>query len=435
MRSIESFAIPDGMFDRPRPIYLRTKPEVPDFSNHSPCKIFLQDGRNELILDLDRDNISSVLGLLDFFVFNKDQTTALLTWNLKSLLSYCRHYIKRPISITTPITEIQVIENFLGTKLPAPKNILEAIERIKKIGENKSWNKVYKQIHLPLITEVLPALETFPLLNIQERCSQYGYYEIEGQKNGRLLSSSKFHNGYLPHTLAEADKAALKPRGFNLKFIVTDIRHCEVSVLQWLSNDLELKAVTDGDEDFYRQIYRIITQDDCNTENKRNMAKRIFLPVMYGAGAAALGKALKIQESVTKELIRRIHKKFPVSCQWLLKNQEIAANEGKLEDYFGRPRVFSEKPYTARNFLVQSVAATVCLEKLIELHKALQKLPANLCFSIHDGYGLVAHKDYCQETSSIITSVLESPSHLCKGLSLKTEVKIGDTLDNMSVMC
>lgn len=434
MRLIDSSSILAEIFSRPRPVYLRTEPESPDFTNHAPCKVIVSGGPHRVELDMDRDNVDTICGILGFYVFKKEYSSALLTWNLKSLLSYFRHYIQNPVEITSPVTDIHVIENFLGVKKAVPKTLTEAVDRAKSIGSYKSWKTVYKSVHIPLMMEILPSMETFPILDIESRCAKYAHYEIEGQRNGRLLCSKRFEKGYLPHTLGAAQKAIIRPRGDNLKFLSADIRHCEVSVLQWLSKDSNLKTIIDSGVDLYREIYRIITRNDCDTDKKREIAKRIFLPVMYGAGAHTLGEALQQTNAVARELIRRLHDNFPICSQWLQQQQEHAAEIGELTDFFGRTRLFPDKPYTARNFVVQGVAATVCLEKLIDLHRRLTKTPARLCFSIHDGYGIVLPSDRCSEVASLVHEVLESPSQLCPGLSLKAEVKVGDTLDNLTAV-
>jgi hypothetical protein len=96
---------------------------------------------------------------------------------------------------------------------------------------------------------VLPAIETYPLLDETERTAKYAYYEIEGQTNGRLRCLKKFSKGYVPHAMGPDVQTSMKPRGYNLGFICPDVKYCEIAVLQWLSGDSKLKTLLESDED------------------------------------------------------------------------------------------------------------------------------------------------------------------------------------------
>lgn len=421
------------LFQKTKVVYLYADPDVPDFTSHQEVKVILVGGQKQIEIDLNRNNVDAVMGQMAL-VFDKEYINTVLTWNLKSLFSYLRSYNHRIIEPNNSVIDLHVVANFLGLQKTKPTGLIEAVALSKEIIQNNVWKPVYKNIHKPLMIRVLPSLETTPLLDEADRFSKYSYYEIEGQANGRLRCAKKLDRGYIPHTLGPEQKESLKPKGYGHCFMSTDIRHCEVTVLQWLSDDPVLKKILDSGEDLYKEIYHLITGNVCDTDTKRDLGKRMFLPVMYGCGSGRLGELMSVPQEVAKELINRIHRIFSVASNWLLARQNEAKENGVSIDYFGRPRVFTEDFYKVRNFVVQGVAATACLEKLIQLHDALKKTEAKLCFSVHDGYGILCPTNDPKAIYQLVKGVIEKESTICPGLLLKQESKFGKKLNHMKVL-
>jgi hypothetical protein len=415
-------------------VFLKTVPETPDFTVNAPFKIIIISRTKTLEIDVNNDNIIEIISLFDATIFQKENIDRLFVWNIKSLCSYFFYFSKRFLNPTTNIFDIKILENFLGIKKPIPENYNECIYRIKEILKNKNWQNLFKNIHLPLALKVLPEIETCPLLNLEKKRCEFPYYEIEGQINGRMNSVKKYVKSYLPHNMSPDVKKSLKPKGYDLRFVCSDFRHCEVTVLQWLSKDENLKEILDSGKDLHEQIYKIITEDECDTESKRKISKKIFLPVMYGCGSNGLSNNLKISEELSNNIIERVKKRFPTAWSWMQEKQEMA-KKNVIEDFFGRPRNFEEgKSYLARNFVVQGVAATACQEKLILLYNAIDKNKSHLAFSVHDGFGLICEIKYAREIYKIIKNVCEAESAVCPGLKMKVEIKFGAKLDEMKTL-
>lgn len=426
------------IIEQDKSLYLKFDPEVPDFSILSPFKITVFGSRQVVSLDVNSDNIVHLIGIFDATIFDKTRIDRLYCWNLKSLASYFHFVKQKQLHPTTNIFDLKIIENFLNIHQKAPENLFEAVNRMKVIVKNKRWQKLYKSIHLPLALKILPAIETYPLLNEQAKRSEFPYYEIEGQINGRLNCLRKFSKCYLPHNMGPDVKSVLKPRGYGMRFICSDFRHCEVTVLQWLTGDPNLLEILNSGADLHNQIYEIITGDKCDSETKRNLSKKMFLPVMYGCGSSGLAQTLKISDKVASELINRIKTHFSKAWEWMRERQDIA-KKGEIEDYFGRPRTFPEnESYLARNFSVQGVAATACQEKLIDLFNFINTMdnPSNLslAFSVHDGFGMVCNVKSAAESYKIVKRICETESVLCPGLVMKVEVKFGVKLNQMKVL-
>lgn len=407
---------------------LLLEPEVIDFTSKASGKVVVE-GKGRVEFEISPQNTHIVAGLLQSTVFNKDKVKVLYGYNIKPLFSYLKFFLKTDFNPMVSLVDVKVIESFLNLPTKKPQSINEAIIRAKQLAENKVWGKVYKQIHLPLITKVLPAIETTPLLDESDKSSKHPYYEIEGQINGRLNSLKKYRRSYLPHTLSPDIK--LKPIGYDI-FLQADFKACEVVVLQWLSKDEVLKEVIASGQDVYKLIFKIITGKDCLTPQQRTFCKRVFLPVMYGLGPKGLAKQLKIEEATAEALVNRIHRKFSVATQWMQNQQQLAKEQGYTVDAFGRPRTYKDGEfYLARNFAVQGVAATICQEKVIQLHNALKSTKAKLCFVVHDAVMISCPEDRVIETSQLIQTVLEKASDICADLTMKVEIKYGKNLSEM----
>lgn len=407
---------------------LLLEPEVIDFTSKTSGKVIIE-GRGRVEFEINPQNAHVVAGLLQSTVFDKEKVKILYGYNIKPLFSYLKFFLKTDFSSMVSLVDIKVIESFLNQSTKRPQSINEVIIRARQLAENKVWGKLYKQIHLPLITKVLPAIETTPLLDMEDKCSKHPYYEIEGQINGRLNSLKKYRRSYLPHTLSS--EIELKPIGYDV-FVQADFKACEVVVLQWLSKDEVLKEVIASGQDVYKLIFKIITGKDCLTSQQRTFCKKVFLPVMYGLGSKGLSKQLKIEERTAEALVNCIHKKFSVATQWMQKQQQLAKEQGHTVDIFGRPRTYKDGEfYLARNFAVQGVAATICQEKVIQLYNALKSTKAKLCFVVHDAVMISCPEDRVFETSQLIQAVLEKASDICPDLIMKAEIKYGKSLSEM----
>jgi hypothetical protein len=410
-------------------VCLRTFPEVLDFTKAEEGQLFIATQKGHLVLNLNRFNIKDIFGLLSVSIFDRKYVQNIITYNFKSLISYLKFFSDGKSLLPHAVLDLQVVENFLHTQKKAPENFREFIDRSRQVASDKSWKLIYQKLLHPLLTQVIPSLETFPLLHLEERKAKYAFYDIEGQANGRLRCMKKFSEGFVPHTLGAEEKKVLRPRGYNKDFLYVDVKYCEVSVLQILSQDPVLSAILFSEEDLYRSIYKTITGDECDSDKKRQIAKDLFLMVVYGSGAKTLAERLKISINVASELIDRIYKRFPIAMNWIIQKTEEAKVNGFTIDYFSRKRNLAEnESYLARNSVVQGPAATVCLEKLVQIHKVVS---SNLCFSVHDGYGLVCDKDDVRRVNRIVNDVVKTESELIPGLKLRCESKFGPTLDQL----
>ena len=286
---------------------------------------------------------------------------------------------------------------------------------------------MYNKIHVPLFKEVIPKLETIGILNIEESKKVYAYYEIFGQKNGRLNSSLAFQNGFLPQHLSPEMKKNLKPNDLEDLFMYFDYKNMEVSVLHWLSKD-QLLGEYLAKDDFYLEIYQLITGNPHNSDKENRIkGKKMFLPIIYGQSPQSLGNRLNVSLGVAEQITERVKTLFSTAVEYVSKYHLHAKENGFCVDIFGKRREFSkDESYEALCFAVQSPASLMCLEKLINLSRVV-----DIAYSVHDGYCVYSNKKHWKQVYKTCHDVLISDSSLFPGLKLKVSCYGGRNLESL----
>lgn len=415
-------------------VFIRCTPEIPDFTKEDSFLLQIQGGTTRIAIDVTPKNISTVIFMLNETIFIPNKVV--LTWNFKPLLSYFSFFIKKLYIPKIDVLDLKVIGNFLGFfDQKPPENLIEAVNISKKIGEYKNWKLIYKKLHLPLIYKTLPSIETTPVHNTKDKTRNYSYYEIEGQKNGRLLNHGQYQRSFLPHYLGPEQREILRPSCIDDFFMISDINHCEVSILQKLSGDQKLGDFLESGIDVYHQIYELLTGDLCNNEKKRKVCKLVFLPTIYGCGVKGICENIGVNEATARDLIKRIHHYFKSSIDWVTSKSDIAKEKGQVEDFFGRIRFFNEEDYyRARNLVVQAPAATICLEKLILINDQIQSIQSKVLYTVHDGYGILCKAKAAKETHFLVKKIIQEESSLMPGLFLSSHSQFGKNLNKLKTL-
>jgi len=403
-------------------VFISIEPVVLDFTrNDFQFKIISVLG--ELVIKVES---LEILELVKTAVFNNKEIM-IIGWDLKPLFSSVFFKTGVPFEIESNFLDLKVAECFIGIREKPPVSFEEMKNRVKVIFANSSWSKfklLYQKIYLPLITEVLPSIECEGVFNSQERKILYPHYDISGQVNGRMSCNLACENSLNPHSMSEEQKAVLCPKGSNCTFLSFDFNSMEVCTLAWLSGDEHLKSLVNGNEDFYKILFRLISGAECNTDEKRNFCKKIFLPVFYGESAKELSNNLNFSVDTAFKVIAKLKTLFPKVFSWANEYE----HENECVDFYGRKRRFSlENSYKYRNFIIQSPASIICLDRLVRLHRNLGHY-GKLAAHVHDGYIVKTSDNYIEIVKSLCIDSLQSESKICLGLNLKTNFKIGKTL-------
>jgi hypothetical protein len=414
-------------------LFIYADPQIADFTRNQAINLVIFAKGLEIKIPFSNTDSSmrEMLGLLKVYLGNEN--SILLTWNIKDLLTYIRAKTGLDFSLNGNVLDLAIIERYFGITLARPQNFSEAFQRIKKLMINPNWNSVYKiygEVYRPLI-DILPKIESLGLVRIKEKSEKvFCHYEIDGQINGRFKCCNTYSRSFNPHSLSSSEKEVLFPIGFDNYFVFLDIKHMEVSMLQWLSKDRYLADIIESGKDAYCEIWKSLTGTECKTPEHRKIAKECFLPVVFGLGANTLSQDLKISLDTAKRLVDKIYKIIPDSMDWV-KAQQESIKDNRVKDYFGRTRD-CDTPYKARNFSVQSPSALVCTHKLVKLAKSIETL-ASVSMYIHDGYVLVCNKKNLKETIQRGCAVIESDDPMYPGLKFSVVCEVGKNLGDLKL--
>lgn len=414
-------------------VYVRCQPEVLDFTDKeavSELHVYAQGG-DSFRIALKDDSLPLVLSMLNHSIFAKGMK--IIAWGWKNFASYALAKTGKPYAVNGAIIDLKVMESYAGKKLKPPTKLIEALNRLKNLVTEGIWKEiepVYKSVHLPLITTVLPHLEVVGVNDPATGGRVHAYYEMDGL-NGRLKCSKAYKHGYVPHAMTPETRESLKPRSLDELFMLFDFKGMEVYMLAWMSKDPLLEELCRS-KDVYAGLWEKIVGKPCGGKEDRERAKKFFLPVIYGQSAFMLAKSLGVGPESAESIVNRIGTLFPVASAWIEAYQKQLQETGYAKDIFGKRRTSFEegREFSVRNFAVQSPAALICLEKLIQLYIAL-KSKADLAYTVHDGYVVYATKDTWRSVYKAGMDVLSGDSALCPGLRLRVACRAGRNLNDL----
>lgn len=429
--NLENAAIELAEIGKDNLFFIKTSQPIINFTKPFVGTLQIYGKHKVLSVNLHDD---SELGTI-FYLLNEilNERSVVITWNIKELMSYFRFNLKNNtgVKINGKIFDLMLMESFSGINMPPPESLKESLKRLEAVSKNDKLKIIHNKIHIPLAMNVVPSMETHGVLDTQLKRKVFPTYQIEGQINGRLLCNKPFENSVNPHHLTHEDKSKLKLKSNDDCFIYFDFNCCELFVLQYLSKDKKLGELIDKGGDCYSNIWEALFSKPCNDPNQRKFIKNSFLKVVYGMQADALSQEFDFEINAANSFISSIRNLFPEAFGYIDSYQKLLKTTSKVEDFFGRVRTFDDRPWSVRNFVVQSPAAIVCLEKLIDLYNIVGN---RLIFNIHDAYVIRANLKFDQSLIIKCKKTLEETSNLAPGLKLTTNCEVGFRLDKLKTI-
>lgn len=290
--------------------------------------------------------------------------------------------------------------------------------------------EVYRSIFQKLICVSLPEIENTFLVNDLTAEKIYPHYIVEGQDNGRLNTKTFGSKSYNPNILDDEKKNIIVNPYEDEAFVVFDYRSMETSVLAGLSKDGKLSTVINSSADPYEQIAKYVLNID--NSNSRVLGKEIFLPVIYGISAATLAEKMDISLEQAKVYISSLRLNFSASFEYMDRAYTQASQTGIVDDYFGRIRIFKpDEAFKAKNFVVQSPAATINQLVLNRLVENQNKIGYRVFYINHDAYCLSVKKSQVKKKFYEIKDLLEQKIEQAPDVILFAEGKVGNKLNQM----
>jgi DNA polymerase-1 len=216
---------------------------------------------------------------------------------------------------------------------------------------------------------------------------------------GRLSSSDpNLQNIPIRRELGRDIRRGFIPRpGWIL--LAADYSQIELRLLAHLSQDPAFVEAFKAGGDIHRQTAAIIFDVPVEevTSEMRARAKTINFATIYGQGAHALSRQLKIEHSEAKEFIRLYFERFRGIRTYLDSMVDFAREHGYVTTIFGRRRfipelrernfnirAFGER--TAANSPIQGSAADLIKIAMIRIHDSLEfgGFAARMLLQVHD---------------------------------------------------
>jgi len=211
------------------------------------------------------------------------------------------------------------------------------------------------------------------------------------------------------------------------KFLVVDYSQIELRLLAHLSSDAAFVAAFRSGGDIHRQTAAVIFGVDVGdvTSDMRARAKTINFATIYGQGANALARQLRIQHAEARAFIDTYFTRFGGVRAYLDSQVAYAREHGYVETIFHRRRyipelrdrnfnirAFGER--VATNAPIQGSAADLIKVAMIRIHDALQSqgMQARMLLQVHDELVLEAPPNEAETVAGIVRQAMEGAATL-----------------------
>lgn len=253
-------------------------------------------------------------------------------------------------------------------------------------------------------------------------------------------------------------------------FVGADYAQLEPRVFASFSQDTRLMECFSKGDDFYSVIgMEVFDKFDCVPKKEgpnafgekypalRNISKAVGLAATYGTTAFKLAPMIKKSQEDAQEVIDNYFEKFPSVHKLMLDSHEMAKNDGRVVNLFGRPRRMSaaldikamygktdhaDLPYEARNLLnlainhrIQSTGASIVNRATIAIWNACKGLEQDdkrwaevkIVLQVHDSVILEGPEELANQMVEVLQYCMQQTIVL-PGVELVAEPKIGKSL-------
>lgn len=381
-----------------------------------------------------------------------------------------------PINIFSKKQMGEIVFDYLGydpiseTEKGSPQFNDEMIESL--VQDSLGWAKDLQDYN-KLIKIKGSYIDRF--LEGQEQGKYYFSYKQHGTISGRYGSDAQ----QLPRPQEDGSPVVLKYLNNIRKFFIVDDRRlfidCDYESLEphtfaHVSGDEKLRDIFRNNSDFYSTV-AIDTEGLSQysavktapnylgklDKQKRQLAKVYALGIPYGMGGYALGKNLNIPTAEAEGLVEGYLAAYPRLKAWMDASKAKAQKEGYVKSELGRVRhlpkvkqIYNQfgdklldfkfrnklgtrlpKDYVfslymdykngvnnARNFQIQSMAASIVNRAAIEINREFKKrgITGKVCAQIHDQLIFDIPDNKADECKSIVQDIMEN--------SIKLSVKL-----------
>ena len=256
---------------------------------------------------------------------------------------------------------------------------------------------------------------------------------------GRLSSSDpNLQNIPIRRALGRDIRRGFVPRK-GWRFLAADYSQIELRLLAHLSHDPAFVTAFNSGGDIHRQTASIIfgVPVESVTGEMRGRAKTINFATIYGQGAHALSRQLKISNAEARAFIETYFERFQGVKNYLDTRVEFAREHGYAETIFGRRRyvpelrdrnfnvrAFGER--VAQNAPIQGSAADLIKIAMIRIARALAErgLQARMLLQVHDELVFEVPPQELDDLRALVKREMEHAAEL--SVPLVVEMGVGE---------
>jgi len=242
-------------------------------------------------------------------------------------------------------------------------------------------------------------LDTLPVLVNPHTGRLHTSFNQTVASTGRLSSSDpNLQNIPIRRELGKDIRRGFIPRS-GWQLLAADYSQIELRLLAHLSGDEAFVAAFRAGGDIHRQTASVIFEVplDQVTSEMRGRAKTINFATIYGQGAHALSRQLRIEHAEAKAFIETYFERFAGVRRWLDRAVNDARERGYVETLFNRRRYIPEihdRNFNTRSFgerlaqnsPIQGSAADLIKMAMIRAQAALatEGLDSRMLLQVHD---------------------------------------------------
>ena len=282
-------------------------------------------------------------------------------------------------------------------------------------------------------------LDTLPALILPRDGRLHTSYNQTVAATGRLSSSDpNLQNIPIRRELGRDIRRGFVPRP-GWKLLAADYSQIELRLLAHLSHDPAFVEAFNAGRDIHRETAAIIfgIPADAVSSDMRSRAKTINFATIYGQGATALSRQLKITTQEAKEFISTYFERFRGVREYLDGMVSYAKAHGYVQTIFHRRRyipelqernfnirAFGER--VATNAPIQGSAADLIKLAMIRIHERVREasLEGRMILQVHDELVFEAPEAEVEPFRALVRAEMESAAQLT--VPLVVDIGVGD---------
>lgn len=324
----------------------------------------------------------------------------------------------------------KVPDGFRTEKTNQPKTDQPALKAIQEEQESPFINNLleYKSVY-KLKSNYVDGLRKYAI-----KGRVHSKFRIAVADTGR--SSSQSPNAQNISGNEDIKSIITTSKGY--KIIEADFSQAEARLFAYLCGSERLiKASTE--KDIYTYMASKLYDKNYNEVDKelRDYCKVITLALLYGMGAASLGKMINKSKRKAQQLLDKFFKEFPKVKEWSNNIISDLKSNGEISSIFGRvrhlPSIFSPNNETkerakrqAVNFKVQSPTFDIVSIGLRRAEKALKPFDARIILTVHDCVVVEANENQLNDIIPVIKKAMEKPVPPIPDGLMEVDVEVGD---------